>query len=135
MLAAAATTTTAASTSKHAAGYRAESSRGESMHGMAKASELARARTLFHADDASELTAPDLWTNQTQLAGRVHAVQCEDILGQIDPEKHHRHGHLLAARSRGLSFCRPMVRAGQALRLLAESSVPGAVRGDGPFIR
>ena len=39
------------------------------------------------------------------------------------------------ARARGLSFCRPMVRAGQALRLLAESSVPGAVRGDGPFIR
>ena len=39
------------------------------------------------------------------------------------------------ARARGLNFCRPMVRAGQALRLLAESSVPGAVRGDGPFIR
>ena len=58
-----------------------------------------------------------------------------DMVGQIDPEKHHRHGHLLAARSRGLSFCPPMVRAGQALRLLAESSVPGAVRGDGPFIR
>ena len=37
--------------------------------------------------------------------------------------------------ARGLSFCRPMVRAGQALRLLAESSVPGAVRGDGTFIR
>ena len=39
------------------------------------------------------------------------------------------------ARARGLSFCRPMVHAGPALRLLAESSVPGAVRGDGPFIR
>ena len=58
-----------------------------------------------------------------------------EMAAQINPEKHHRHGHLLAARSRGLSFCRPMVRAGQALRLLAESSVPGAVRGDGPFIR
>ena len=68
-------------------------------------------------------------------AGRIHAVQRENILGQIDPEKHHRHGHLLAARSRGLSFCHPIVCAGQALRLLAESSVPGAVRGDGPFIR
>lgn len=39
------------------------------------------------------------------------------------------------ARACGSSFCRPMVRAGQALRLLAESSVPGAVRGYGPFIR
>ena len=58
-----------------------------------------------------------------------------EMVAQIDPEKHHQHGHLLAARSRGLSFCRPMVRAGQALRLLAGSSVPGAVRGDGPFIR
>ena len=58
-----------------------------------------------------------------------------EMVAQIDPEKHHRHGHLLAARSRGLSFCRPMVRAGQALRLLAESSVPGVVRGDGTFIR
>jgi len=53
------------------------------------------------------------------------------MVAQIDPEKHHQRGHLLAARSRGLSFCSPMVRAGQALRLLAESSVPGAVRGDG----
>ena len=49
-----------------------------------------------------------------------------EMTAQIDPEKHHRHGHLLAARSCGLSFCRPM---------LAESSMPGAVRGDGPFIR
>lgn len=80
MLAAAATTaTTAALTSNPAAGFRVESSTGESMHGMAKASELARAR--------------------------------------------------------GLSFCRPMVHAGQARRLLAESSVLGAVRGDVPFIR
>ena len=58
-----------------------------------------------------------------------------EMVAQIDSEKHHRHGYLLAARSRELSFCRPMVRAGQARRLLAESSVPGAVRGDGPFIR
>ena len=57
------------------------------------------------------------------------------MVGQINPEKYFRHGHPLAIRSRRLSFCRPMVRAGQALRLLAESSVPGAVRGDGPFIR
>ena len=102
-----------------------------------------RAQKRLHADGAGrqpghqlgELIAPDLRTHQTRLAGRIHAVQREDILGQIDPEKHHHHGHLLAARSRGLSFCHPMVRAGQALRLLAESSVPGAVRGDGPFIR
>ena len=58
-----------------------------------------------------------------------------EMTAQIDPEKYHRHGHLLAACSRGLRFCRPMVRAGQALRLLAESSVSCAVRGDGPFIR
>ena len=64
-----------------------------------------------------------------------HAVQREDIPSQIDSEKHHRHGHLLAARSRGLSFCRSMVRAGQARRLLAESFVLRAVRGYGPFIR
>ena len=57
------------------------------------------------------------------------------MAAHIDPEKNRRHGYLLAARGRGLSFCRPMVRAGQARRLLAESSVPGAVRGDGPFIR
>ena len=57
------------------------------------------------------------------------------MVGQINPEKNLRHGLLLAARGRGLSFCRPMVRAGQARHLLAESSVPGAVRGDGPFIR
>ena len=126
---------------------RGDELRGHQPHGMAEAGELARpvvrARTRFHADGAGrqpghqlgELIAPDLRTHQARLAGRIHAVQREDILGQIDPEKHHRHGHLLAARSRGLSFCRPMVRAGQALRLLAESSVPGAVRGDGPFIR
>jgi hypothetical protein len=71
---------------------------------MAKASELARARTRFHAEGAGQ-------------------------------QPGHRHDHLLAARSRGLSFCRLMVRAGQARRLLAESSVPGAVRQDGPFIR
>ena len=58
-----------------------------------------------------------------------------EMVAQIDPEKHHRHGHLLAARSRGLSFFRLMVRAGQARRLLAVSHVPGSVRGDGPFIR
>lgn len=42
-----------------------------------------------------------------------------DMVGQIDPEKPRRHGHLLAARSRGLSFCHPTVRAGQARRLLS----------------
>ena len=57
------------------------------------------------------------------------------MVGQINPEKHFRHGHLLAARGRGLSFCRPMVHTGQALRLLAESFVLGAVRGDGSLIR
>ena len=57
------------------------------------------------------------------------------MVGQINPEKHFRHGHLLAARGRGLSFCRPMGRAGQARCLLAESFVPGAVRGDGSLIR
>lgn len=62
-----------------------------------------------------------------------HAVQREDIPGQIDSEKHN--GHLLEASCRGLSFCRLMVHAGQARRLLAESSAPGAVRGGGPFIR
>ena len=54
---------------------------------------------------------------------------------QISPEKHFRHGRLLATSGRRLRFLRPMVRAGQARRLLAESPVPGAVRGDGPFIR
>ena len=77
---------------------------------------------------------------QPVFAAAVCAVGSDErhvreIAAQIDPEKHHRHGHLLAARGRGLRFCRPMVRAGQARRLLAESSVPGAVRGDGPFIR
>ena len=42
-----------------------------------------------------------------------HAVQREDIPSQIDSEKHHRHGHLLAARSRGLSFCRPWCAPGK----------------------
>jgi len=57
------------------------------------------------------------------------------MVGQINPEKYFRHGHLLAARGRGLSFCHPMGRAGQERRLLGESSVPDAVWGDSPFIR
>lgn len=58
-----------------------------------------------------------------------------EIAAQIDSEKHLRHGHLLAARCRGLSFCRPVVRAGQARRLLAQASVLGATRRNFPFIR
>ena len=61
--------------------------------------------------------------------------QVREMAAHIDPEKNRRHGHLVAARGRGLSFLRPMVCAWQARRLLAESSVPGSVRGDGPFIR
>jgi hypothetical protein len=36
-----------------------------------------------------------------------HAVQREDIPSQIDSEKHHRHGHLLAESGRGLIFAVP----------------------------
>ena len=71
----------------------------------------------------------------TVCAADPDEIHARVMAGQIDPEKHYRHGHLLAARGRGLRFCRPMVRAGQARCLLAESFVPGAVRGDGPFIR
>ena len=49
------------------------------MHGMAKASEMARARERFHADGAErqpghqfcELIAPDLRTHQARLAGGI----------------------------------------------------------------
>ena len=79
-----------------------------------------------------------MWTAKLKpgFAAAVCAAYSDErhsrkIVDQINPEK----TSVVVGCSRGLSFFRPMARAGQAQHLLAESFVPGAVRGDGLCIR